>query len=128
VSFRRSKRAEQDALRLSGNGARGGIEAKCYDIELIHEFSMRMRIDTRKITQSKIVPAVRFRFPQKIASHDAVHTSFRHLSHPTLSSLSRPGLHDTGLSIQRLMSDSRQPALLVLILSWGGNVPSVILR
>jgi hypothetical protein len=33
-----------------------------------------------------------------------------------------------GSAIQRLMSDSRQPAPLTLILIWGGNVPSAILR
>ena len=38
------------------------------------------------------------------------------------------GRHDTGSAIQRLMSDSRQPAPLTLILIWAGNVPSVILR
>jgi len=56
------------------NGARGGIEDICYIIGLIDKSSVRIMGDTRKITQSKIVPAVRFRFPQKIASHDAVHT------------------------------------------------------
>ena len=50
-----------------------------------------------------------------------------YLSHLT-SSHGRLGRHETGLAIQRLMSDSCHPVPLVLILSWAGNVPSAILR
>ena len=47
--------------------------------------------------------------------------------HQTASN-SRLGRHATGSAIQRLMSDSCQPVPLTLILIWGGNVPSAILR
>jgi integrase len=50
-----------------------------------------------------------------------------YLPHLT-SSHGRLGRHETGLAIQRLMSDSCHPVPLVLILSWAGNVPSAILR
>ena len=43
-------------------------------------------------------------------------------------SASSIGRHATGLATQRSMSDSLQPAPLTLILIWGGNVPSAILR
>lgn len=38
------------------------------------------------------------------------------------------GRHAAGSAIHLLMSDSRQPEPLTLILSWAGNVPSPILR
>src|SRR3546814_6680234 len=38
------------------------------------------------------------------------------------------GRHPVGSATQRLMSDSCHPAPLAPILSWGGNVPSAILR
>ena len=41
---------------------------------------------------------------------------------------SRFGRHPTGSATHRLMSDSFHPAPLTLILIWGGNVPSAILR
>jgi hypothetical protein len=38
------------------------------------------------------------------------------------------GRHPIGSATHRLMSDSLHPAPLTLILIWGGNVPSAILR
>ena len=61
-------------------------------------------------------PAVRY-FRLAPGADMAVQATDRHV-----------GRHAAGSAIQRLMSDSRQPAPLTLILSWAGNVPSPILR
>jgi hypothetical protein len=80
----------RERRQLQGNGARGGIEGVCYIIGLIDKSSVWMMIDTRKITQSKIVPAVRFRFPTgNYFISPTLASSFIGL-HPLLAVISTP--------------------------------------